>query len=156
VEGRCEAAEEVSGQAGAVQVTPGEVMYLLDTNTCIHIIRRRPESARRKLESTGMGEVAIPIVCALELEVGALRAQGRDYPRLIREFLALFPVLPLDDSMRGAYGAVRADLERRGEVIGAHDMLIAAHALSLKATLVTNNEREFRRVKGLKVENWVG
>jgi tRNA(fMet)-specific endonuclease VapC len=156
MEGRCQAAEEAGGEAGAGQVTRGEVMYLLDTNTCIYIIRRRPESARRKLQSTGTREVAIPIVCALELEVGALRAQGRDYPRLVREFLALFPLLPLDDSMRGVYGALRTDLERRGEVIGAHDMLIAAHALSLKATLVTNNEREFNRVKGLKLENWVG
>jgi tRNA(fMet)-specific endonuclease VapC len=132
------------------------MMYLLDTNTCVYIIRRRPESAYRKLQSVGTREVAIPIVCALELEVGAVRAQSRDYPRLVREFLALFPVLALDDSARPVYAALRTDLERRGEVIGAHDMLIAAHALSLNATLVTNNEREFRRVKRLRVENWVG
>jgi tRNA(fMet)-specific endonuclease VapC len=99
--------------------------------------------------------VALSVVTAFELEIGALRAQGRRYSEAVRLFLREFSVLPLDDSAREAYGSLRTGLERRGEVIGAHDMLIAAHAIALDATLVTNNEKEFKRVKGLRIENWV-
>ena len=130
-------------------------MYLLDTNICVHVIRKRPESAYRRLSNIGKRGVAISVVTAFELEVGALRAQGTHYSQAVRLFIAEFPVLPLEDSARTAYGQLRTVLERRGEVIGAYDMLIAAHALALDATLVTNNEKEFKRVKGLKVENWV-
>jgi tRNA(fMet)-specific endonuclease VapC len=90
----------------------------------------------------------------MELEVGARRSTGSGYSRQIDAFLRTLDVLPLADSARSAYGEVRYNLERRGSVIGPLDMLIAAHALSLDATLVTNNEREFRRVAGLKLENW--
>ena len=72
-----------------------------------------------------------------------------------RRFLHEFSVLPLEDAARDAYGRLRTSLERHGERIGAHDMLIAAHAIALGAILVTNNEKEFRRVKGLRIENWV-
>ena len=131
-------------------------MYLLDTNTCVDVIRRRPDAAFRRLDETAADEVALSVITALELEIGALRAQGRRYSDAVRRFLGEFSILPLEDSAREAYGRLRTGLERRGEAIGAHDMLIAAHALALDATLVTNNEREFRRVKGLKIENWVG
>jgi tRNA(fMet)-specific endonuclease VapC len=130
-------------------------MYLLDTNICVYVIRKRPESVYRQLSSVGGRGVAISVVTAFELEVGALRSQGKHYSEAVRLFIAELPVLPLEDSARAAYGQLRTALERRGEVIGAYDMLIAAHALALDATLVTNNEREFKRVKGLKVENWV-
>ncbi len=133
-------------------------MFLLDTNICVYVIRQRPEAVFRRLdEASEAGEqVAVSVVTAFELEVGALRAQGRRYADAVRRFLAALDVLPLEDSARAAYGRLRTALERRGEVIGAHDMLIAAHALALGATLITNNEREFRRVKGLKVGNWAG
>lgn len=85
----------------------------------------------------------------------ARRSTATEYARQIVAFLATIDVLLLADSARAAYGMLRHDLERRGSVIGLPDMLIAAHAISLDATLVTNDEREFRRVKGLKVENWV-
>lgn len=130
-------------------------MYLLDTNICVYVMRKRPESVYRQLSSVGGRGVAISVVTAFELEVGALRSQGKHYSEAVRLFIAELPVLPLEDSARAAYGQLRTALERRGEVIGAYDMLIAAHALALDATLVTNNEREFKRVKGLKVENWV-
>jgi tRNA(fMet)-specific endonuclease VapC len=130
-------------------------MYLLDTNTCVYVIRQRPEAAYRRLtEAAGEG-VALSVITAFELEIGALRAHGRRYSEAVRRFLGEFSVLPLDDSARDAYGRLRTGLERRGEVIGAHDMLIAAHAMALDATLVTNNEKEFGRIKGLKSENWV-
>lgn len=130
-------------------------MYLLDTNICVYVIRKRPESVYRRLSNIDERGVAISVVTAFELEVGALRSQGKHYSEAVRLFIAELPVLPLEDSARAAYGQLRTTLERRGEIIGAYDMLIAAHALALNATLVTNNEKEFKRVKGLKVENWV-
>ncbi|MDA0225939.1 MAG: PIN domain-containing protein [Proteobacteria bacterium] len=130
-------------------------MYLLDTNTCVYIVRRRPEAAFRRLSAAPPGSVALPAIVAFELEVGALRAEGRRYSEAVRAFIASLDVLPLEDGAREAYGRLRTALERRGEIIGAHDMLIAAQALALDATLVTNDEREFRRVRGLKIENWV-
>jgi len=129
-------------------------MYLLDTNICVYVIRRRPEAVYRRLSGAAGRAVAISVVTAFELEIGALRAQGQHYSEAVRLFIAEFPVLPLDDSARASYGQLRTALERRGEKIGAHDMLIAAHALALDATLVTNNEKEFRRIKGLNIENW--
>ena len=129
-------------------------MYLLDTNICVYVIRKRPEAVYRRLSGVATRAVALSVVTAFELEVGALRTQGRHYSEAVRLFLAEFSVLPLEDSARSAYAQLRTALERRGERIGAHDMLIAAHALALHATLVTNNEKEFRRVKGLIIENW--
>jgi tRNA(fMet)-specific endonuclease VapC len=130
-------------------------MHLLDTNICVYVIRKRPESVYRRLSNIGERGVAISVVTAFELEVGALRSQGRHFSEAVRLLIGELPVLPLEDAARAAYGQLRTALERRGEVIGAYDMLIAAHALTLHATLVTNNEKEFKRVKGLKVENWV-
>jgi len=130
-------------------------MILLDTNILVYAIRHRPIEVYQRLNEVGVGEVGISVISAFELEVGALRAPGRKYGELVRSFLAELAILPLDDSARQAYGSLRVDLERRGEKIGPNDMLIAAQALSLEATLVTNNEHEFRRVKGLRVENWV-
>jgi tRNA(fMet)-specific endonuclease VapC len=130
-------------------------MYLLDTNICVYVIRKRPESVFRRLSNIGKRGVAMSVVTAFELEIGALRAQGTHYSEAVRLFIAELPVLSLEDAARAGYGQLRTALERRGEIIGAYDMLIAAHALALDATLVTNNEKEFKRVKGLKVENWV-
>lgn len=130
-------------------------MYLLDTNICVYVIRKKPESVYRRLSEIGERGVAVSVITAFELEVGALRSEGKRYSEAVRLFIAELPVLPLEDAARSAYGQLRTTLERRGEVIGAYDMLIAAHALMLNATLVTNNEKEFKRVRGLKVENWV-
>jgi tRNA(fMet)-specific endonuclease VapC len=130
-------------------------MYLLDTNTCVYAIRQRPEPVYQRLSNSAGEIVALSVVTAFELEIGALRAQGRGYSEAVRRFLREFSVLPLEDSARDAYGRLRSGLERRGERIGAHDMLIAAHAMALGATVVTNNEKEFKRVKGLRIENWV-
>lgn len=130
-------------------------MYLLDTNICVYVIRQRPEAVYRRLSDASVDTVALSVVTAFELEIGTLRAQGRRYCEAVRQFLGEFSILPLDDSAREAYGRLRTGLERRGEVIGAHDMLIAAHAIAVGATLVTNNEKEFKRIKGLKIENWV-
>ena len=129
-------------------------MILLDTNICVYVIRKRPEAVYKRLSSSAGQDVAISVITAFELEIGALRAEGRRYGEAVRLFLAEFSVLPLDDSVRATYGKLRTALERRGEIIGAHDMLIAAHAMALSAILVTNNEKEFKRVKGLSIQNW--
>ena len=130
-------------------------MYLLDTNTCIYAIRRRPPGVQARLNSLDPARVALSVVVAMELEIGAMRAQAGAYAPVVRCWLAAFNILPLADDSREHFARVKFDLLARGQLIGPMDLLIAAHALALGATLVTNNEREFRRVKGLKLENWI-
>lgn len=129
---------------------------MLDTNICVEIIRRRPAPVLERLQSHAVGDVGISVVTLAELEFGV--SNSRD-PRRNREALAQF-ILPLevaalDREVTAPYGRIRAALEKRGSPIGAMDLLIAAHALSLGVRLATNNEREFRRVPGLRVENWL-
>jgi len=131
------------------------MMRLLDTNICVYLIRRKPPAVFERLARAERGGVALSVVTAFELEVGAVRSAGYRYATLVAEFLGEFSLLPLDDRVRQTYARERVALEQSGQMIGPLDMLIAAHALTLSATLVTNNEREFRRVKGLRVENWV-
>jgi tRNA(fMet)-specific endonuclease VapC len=129
---------------------------MLDTNICVEIIRRRPVAVLDRLQSHAVGDVGISVVTLAELEFGV--SNSRD-PRRNREALAQFvlplAVAPLDREVTAPYGRIRAALEKRGASIGAMDLLIAAHALSLGVRLATNNEREFRRVPGLRVENWL-
>ena len=133
-------------------------MHLLDTNTCIYAIRRRPPQLRARLNALDTGTVALSVVVAMELEVGAMRAQAQAqaYAPAVRRWLAEFEILPLTDDSRLHFARAKCELMARGQMIGPMDLLIAAHALAMGATLVTNNEREFSRVKGLKIENWVG
>lgn len=129
---------------------------MLDTNICVEIIRRRPVAVLERLQSHAVGDVGISVVTLAELEFGV--SNSRD-PRRNREALAQFilplEVAPLEREVTAPYGRIRATLEKRGASIGAMDLLIAAHALSLGVRLATNNEREFRRVPGLRVENWL-
>jgi len=108
-----------------------------------------------RLEQLQPGDVGMSVVTLLELAYGAWKSQHvvENLARL-EQLERLIPAQPLDTKVARDYGRVRADLERKGTLIGAYDLLIAAHALSLGLTLVTNNLREFRRVPGLKVENW--
>lgn len=131
-------------------------MHLLDTNTCIYAIRQRPPSVLKRLNALARDSVALSVLVAMELEVGAMRAQARAYAPAVRRWLAEFTVLPLDNDAREHFAQTKFDLMARGQMIGPMDLLIAAHALALSATLVTNNLSEFSRVKGLKLENWVG
>ena len=130
-------------------------MHLLDTNTCIYAIRQRPPGVLQRLNALEPESVALSVLVAMELELGAMRAQARAYAPAVRRWLAEFRVLPLDDDAREHFARTKFDLMARGQMIGPMDLLIAAHALALDATLVTNNAREFRRVKGLKLETWV-
>ena len=130
--------------------------YLLDTNICIYIAKQKPPRVGAHLQQLKPGDVGMSIITHLELVYGAWKSQHREANLArIQELERLIPVLPLDASAGRHFGQMRAELERKGSPIGAYDLLIAAHALTLGLTLVTNNAREFRRVPQLIVENWV-
>ena len=129
--------------------------YLIDTNICIYIMNRRPKGVIERFKTFQPGDIGISAVTASELRYGAAKsARPEENASRLNAFFAPFAILAYDDAAAGAYGDLRALLEKQGQTIGPLDMLIAAHALSLNATLVTNNENEFRRIKNLNVENW--
>jgi len=131
------------------------VKWLLDTNVCIAVIRRRPESALRRLRGKQVGQVGLSTITLAELEFGAAKSQQPAKARAaLREFLLPLEVVTFDEAAAEAYGTVRAAMEKKGRPIGPLDTLIAAHALALGTVLVTSNTREFRRVPGLSVEDW--
>lgn len=129
--------------------------FLLDTNICIYIRQRRPEEVLRRFRKLRMGEAALSVITYGELLYGAAKSKQRSAAlEQLRELFHLLPALPLSEGAAETYGTLRAELESKGEMIGNNDLWIAAHALAARLTLVTNNEREFRRVRGLKVQNW--
>ena len=130
--------------------------YLLDTNTCIYIINRKPPSAVYRIRSRNPDDIAISTITIAELQYGVYRSQYADRNRIaLLEFLVPFIIIDFDQSAAAAYGIIRASLEKRGTPVGPMDLLIAAQALSEKLILITNNEKEFRRIEGLKIENWI-
>lgn len=130
--------------------------YMLDTNICIYLIKRKPPQVIDRLLSLKISNVCLSSITLAELEYGVEKSQRVDQNRLaLIEFLAPLDILPFDDSGAQNYGALRHQLERAGKPMGPMDMLIASHALSQHLTLVTNNAAEFRHAKGLPVENWV-
>jgi tRNA(fMet)-specific endonuclease VapC len=129
--------------------------YLLDTNICIYIRQKRPEEVLRRFRKLRPGEAVLSVITYGELLYGAAKSQQRSAPLArLRELVNFLPAIPLPETAADAYGSLRADLESKGEMIGNNDLWIAAHALTAGLTLVTNNEKEFRRVRGLKVQNW--
>jgi tRNA(fMet)-specific endonuclease VapC len=129
--------------------------YLLDTNICIYIRQKRPEEVLRRFRKLRPGEAALSVITYGELLYGAAKsAHQTEALEKLRELVRLLPALALPESAVETYGAMRAELEAKGEMIGNNDLWIAAHALADGLTLVTNNEKEFRRVRGLKVQNW--
>lgn len=130
--------------------------YMLDTNTCIYLIKNKPLGIVKKLQSLKIEDVSISTITLAELEYGVEKSQKREQNKLaLAEFLAPVEVLNFDDFAAQKYGEIRTFLESKGKLIGAMDMLIAGHALSLNLILVTNNVREFKRIPSLKIENWV-
>lgn len=130
--------------------------YLLDTNTCIYIIKKKPASVIEKLRGIPFNQLFISAITVAELEYGVRKSALPDKNQVaLNEFLSPFTVLSFDYSATLEYGIIRNDLERKGISIGPLDTLIAAHAMSLNFTLVTNNEREFARINKLQIENWV-
>ena len=130
-------------------------MYLIDTNICIYIMNNHPPGIIRKCREIGIGEICVSSITASELRYGANKSkQVKRNNQRLDDFLRPFEVISYDEKASVAYGEIRSDLEKTGETIGPLDMLIAAHALSQDLILVTNNVKEFRRVKALKIENW--
>jgi tRNA(fMet)-specific endonuclease VapC len=132
-----------------------ETRYLLDANIVIYIRQKHPEAVLRRFDRLRPGEAGISVIAYGELLYGAMKSSQREAAlRRLREISEALPAMPLPENAAETYGFVRADLESRGEMIGNNDLWIAAHALASGLILVTNNEKEFRRVHGLKVQNW--
>ena len=130
--------------------------YILDTNICIYIIKKKPISVLHRLAKIKINDAGISSITLSELEYGAAKSSNPDRNKVaLIEFASLLEIYNYDAGADREYGIIRADLEKRGKIIGAMDMLIAAQAKSLNLILVTNNEKEFNRVPGLKIENWV-
>lgn len=128
--------------------------YLLDTDICIYIINERPEHVRARFAKHTVGDIGISSITASELAFGVAKGGSLRNRKALEQFMLPLDVAAYDAEAAFAYGDIRAVLERRGAVIGPLDMLIAAHAIALGVTLVTNNDGELRRVPGLKCENW--
>jgi len=131
-------------------------MYLLDTNICIYIINKRPEQVVKKIKKLKPNQVKISSISLGELEYGVSKSKFRDQNRkALIDFVSAFDIVDFNDNDAEVYGLLRADLEKKGQVIGPYDMQIAAQAITRDLILVTNNADEFCRILNLKVENWI-
>lgn len=130
--------------------------YMLDTDTCSYIIKERPASVLKRFRKLTMEQICISVVTYAELLYGVERSSSkRINRRIVDDFARHLDVLSWGHEAAEQYGKIRADLEAGGTPIGAMEVLIAAHARSLKAVLVTNNRKHFSKVKALQLENWV-
>ena len=131
------------------------IRYMLDTNMCIYLRQNRPPEVTTRFRQMRHGDATLSVITYGELLYGAERSQQRTRAlESLARLVSLLPVLPLPEEAASTYGEIRATLEKRCEMIGGNDLWIAAHAKSAGLTLVTNNEREFKRVPGLKLQNW--
>ncbi|MBC7215721.1 type II toxin-antitoxin system tRNA(fMet)-specific endonuclease VapC [Extensimonas perlucida] len=132
------------------------IRYLLDTNICIYIAKHHPPAVRARFEQLSADALAMSVITLGELQHGAEKSQSRPKALLaLQQLQSAIQVMPLTPAAGEHYGQIRSSLERAGQPIGNNDLWIAAHARAEGWVLVTNNEREFRRVEGLAVENWV-
>jgi len=132
------------------------VKYMLDTNIVIYLIKNNPSRVRSVFVKHKVDDVCISSITLAELLYGVEKSQAKEKNKLaVLSMLTAIRVLDFTSQAAEQYGILRAGLERKGKLIGPMDMLIAGHALSEHLILVTNNEKEFQRVAGLKVENWV-
>ena len=129
--------------------------YMLDTNICIYIRQKKPAAVLKRFERLSVGDAVISVITYGELLYGVEKSRDR-VARLgqLQELVSLLPVLPLPETGGQTYGAIRSVLESGGNIIGNNDLWIAAHAKAQGLIVVTNNDGEFKRVPGLKVENW--
>ncbi len=129
--------------------------YMLDTNICIYAINQRPMHVFKRIVEAGEGAVCISSITAAELEFGAVKSTRTGTRANLEVFLSTLPELPWGGGAVWRYAQSRLALEKAVQRIGERDLFIAAHALAQNLTLVTNNTREFERIDGLKLENWV-
>jgi tRNA(fMet)-specific endonuclease VapC len=130
--------------------------YMLDTNICIYIIKKRPLHVLNTLKKKDISDVCLSSITLAELEYGVQKSERKVQNSLaLAEFLAPIEVMPFDEKAAIEFGKIRVFLEKKGTAIGEYDLMIAAHARSLDLILVTNNSKEFKRVPQLSVENWI-
>jgi tRNA(fMet)-specific endonuclease VapC len=131
-------------------------MYMLDTNICIYIIKKRTEHIFKQLQDKRRNGLAITSITLAELEFGNENSMYKEKNKIaLMEFLTIIDIKQFDEKAAKEYGIIKKDLKDRKCLIGPFDMLIGAHAKSLGMILVTNNTNEFERIKDLKIENWV-
>ncbi len=129
--------------------------YMLDTDTCSYIMRRSPDAVIKRLAKVPVSDVCISVISKSELMFGVeVSPKRRQDEAALVSFLRYVEVLDFPDEAALHYAKIRAELKARGTMIGANDLFIAAHARSLGLTLVTNNTREFKQVRGLSIDNW--
>ncbi len=132
------------------------ITYLLDTNICIYIIKKKPVNVFERFKLLAPGTVGISSITAAELQYGISKSSFPEKNlNALEQFLIPLEILEFNYDAAIYYGRLRSNLEKNGKLIGPLDMLIAAHGLSVNATLITNNVKEFTRIEGLKIENWV-
>ena len=134
-----------------------QTQYLLDTNICIYITTHQPEIVRQHFEKhLPNRNILISVITLGELRFGAEKSQKKEKAlKVIDELTSIIQVVELDEYVADHYAQIRHDLSSKGQIIGSNDLWIAAHARANNWVVVTNNEKEFLRVEGLKVENWV-
>jgi len=131
-------------------------MYFLDTNTCIYFLNGAHESIKARLLATPPNGIRIPSIVKAELLLGAYKSKKRkEITVAVERFLEPFEVVPFTDAMAYTYAEIRGETEKKGTLIGPNDLLIASIVKFHDGILVSNNCREFERIKGLKIENWV-
>ena len=131
-------------------------MYLLDTNICIYIINNRPKQVVDHIKKLKVHQIKLSAISLAELEYGVSKSKSREKNRrALVDFVTAFDIVDFNDTDAEVFGIIRADLERKGQVIGAYDMQIAAQAITRDLILVTNNTAEFVRIPNIKLENWV-
>lgn len=129
--------------------------YMLDTNICIYIIKEKPRKVINKFHALDIGDICISSITLAELEYGVEKSDYKERNRLaLTGFLSSIDILPFSEKAATEYGKIRANLKRQGNIIGAYDLMIGAHALSEELILVTNNVKEFKRIADLSLENW--
>lgn len=129
---------------------------MLDTNICIYVIKQQPAAVLDRLVALPSEDVGLSVITVCELRFGASKsAHPKKNHTALDQFLSPFHIAHFEKPATQTYGTIRSTLEKKGRPIGALDLLIAAHALSLNARLVTNNAKAFGRIPGLKIENWV-
>ena len=129
--------------------------YMLDTNICIYIIKKKPPELIKRFKQIEISQIGISSITMSELVFGVYKSSKPEQNKLaLAQFAAPLEILPFGDEAADFYGRLRTHLEKQGTPIGSLDMLIAAHALSIGSILITNNEKEFNRIPNLRIENW--